>query len=161
MKGLQIRKVELPRTERLLEVSTESDYEDVEEWIPLFSKACEVVDAQFYYTNPLMFVPVDEDEVDLMVELYQNYYLIPPKFYDRMDLDLGVVAVNQIFLEIIGSLATISQGAGLVSKHVEYTDDVFNEQLSSLFALYEQKGLYIIGVLHGSSEKEAAETESV
>ena len=100
------------------------DYEET------LTKAIDIVDAQFYYTNPLMFAILDADaDVSKHARLWGNYYLLDVETWDTVALIDDIFAVNQTFDEIIG--------VGDLSE----LDD-----LNALHALHAQHGMYIIGI---------------
>lgn len=106
-----------------------------------------IVDAQFYYTNPLMYVLIDSVSSDL-ARLYENYYLIPPRLYDSIQLNEDFFAVNGMFIKTIGSLSQLSEESASVKaprEELQYPKDKPSIE-DSLFNLYQQKGLYLVGI---------------
>ena len=141
MKSILIQQIQQPHTKHVLEVCTTQSAFD-EELVSLFSKACEIVDAQFYYTNPLLFVFVDAEDCEEYAQLYDDYFLIPPKLYNTLDLDVEFVAANIRFLENICSLSQIGK---TTTRALEAETPVPNP-FENLFKLYQDKGLYLIGI---------------
>lgn len=148
---LLIYKVEQPKTLNIIEICLLSPQTQQMEHIQsVFSQAVEIVDAQFYYTNPLLFVFVNEAECKDFAELYDGYFFIPPRLYDAIDIAAESIAVNAEFIKQIGSLATISENeARLNPAQDEYNYDPSHESASvfnNIFQLYQEKGLYMIGI---------------
>ena len=147
---LAIRKIYQPHTRHILEVCTSDSEEKLKEFTAAFSEACTIVDAQFYYTNPLLFVFVEpEDCVDYTC-LFDKCFLIPPRFYDTIEIDVECLAVNAAFVKNVGSLSYVSQNAPRLKQpkdefgNSESQDH--NTIFDSLFRVYQEKGLYVIGV---------------
>ena len=148
MNYLSLRQIQQPHTLDILEVCLLNDDIVFETILPIFSKACEIVDAQFYYTNPLLFVLVDESGCIDFAKLFDKYYLIPPKLYNSLELNTECIAVNATFVKRICSLSQFSPetpGLNTPNKTLEVIDETAYS-LTSLFRLYQEKGLYIIGI---------------
>lgn len=142
MKTISIRQIQLPHIEHVMEVCTTLGTFD-ENLLSVFSKACEIVDAQFYYTNPLMFIFVDSEDCETYAQLYDNYFLIPPKLYNSLDLDVECVAVNTVFLEHICSLSQIGKAT---TRSLEKETEKDINSFENIPKLYQDKGLYLIGI---------------
>ena len=91
----------------------------------------EIVGAQFYYSNPFLYLFLNPKE-DLMPhgKLYHNIYLLSPQHWNHLDMQNGIIAVNQAFLDAIGG-----------SK--EFLND-FN--IDTLTQHHNEIGLYLIGI---------------
>lgn len=98
-----------------------------------FQNAIRVVDAQFYYTNPLLFFCVrDISNVDLSDwgQLWGAYYLVNITDIEEVLFKEEIFAVNERFLEQIGNL-----------------DTVMEDENFSFLALHEKHGLYVVAIL--------------
>lgn len=149
IKQLTIKKIEQPYTKHILEIGVADDKFDANVLTPIFSKACTIVDAQFYYTNPLMFVLSTPEQCKEFALLYDNYYLIPPRFYDTIDINLNCLAVNYRFVQDVCSLALLAESEPQLKhsqKELDNPQETPPNRLNSLFDLYQQKGLYVIGI---------------
>ena len=142
--------IEQPYTQHAMEVSSTVGISDIEAIKDIFMTANMIVDAQFYYTNPLMYVFVDEVLPDF-AKLYENYYLIPPRLYDSIDIDYSYFAVNERFIDSISSLLMIS-GKEHVKKELQAPEDQPTSLLDSVFNLYQEHGLYVIAIERNSNE---------
>ena len=143
-----ICKIEQPYTHNMMEIYSTIKNADIEKIKGVFSRANTIVDAQFYYTNPLMYVFVDEISPHY-AKLYENYYLIPPKLYDSMEINDSYVAVNSKFIEKISSLSQLSENNIDMKPNKEpFMDaqDQLDSPTESLFNLHQAYGLYIIGI---------------
>lgn len=145
-----VYKMEQPYTAHIMEVSSTVGASDIASVKDIFMTANMIVDAQFYYTNPLMYVFVDNILPDF-AKLYENYYLIPPRLYDAIDIDYSYFAVNQRFIETISSLLLIS-GKEQLKKALQAPEDQPTSILDSLFNLYQEAGLYLIGIERRENE---------
>ena len=107
-----------------------------------------IVDAQFYYTNPLMYVLIG-DIAPGFACLYDNYYLIPPQLYDAIQLGDDFFAVNESFIKWIGSLSQLSEDSASVKAPKKELQDPNDEPSigDNLFDLYQKQGLYLIGIM--------------
>lgn len=145
---LTIRKLQQPYTKHVMEIGVAGDGTLIDTVSQAFSKACEIVDAQFYYTSPLLFIFLDDVPQDA-AKLYDTYYLLPPKLYDSLDIDTSHLAVNQVFLKHICSLTHLSEDASVKGerKELQAPEDSNAGVMDGLFELYQEYGLYIIGVL--------------
>lgn len=139
-----VYKIEQPYTKHIMEVSSTVGVSDIKSIKYIFCRANMIVDAQFYYTNPLMYVFVDNILPDF-AKLYENYYLIPPRLYDAIDIDESYVAVNERFIETISSLLLISEKEKS-KEALQAPEDQPTYILDSMFTLYQESGLYIIGI---------------
>lgn len=139
-----VYKIEQPYTQHLMEVSSSVGASEIEAVKNIFTQANMIVDAQFYYTNPLMYVFVDNILPDF-AKLYEDYYLIPPRFYDIIDIDESYIAVNECFIETISSLVLLS-GNEQVKKELQAPEDQPTSVIDSLFNLYQEVGFYLIGI---------------
>ena len=84
-----------------------------------------------------------------MLQLYKGLYLIPPKLYDTIELGNGPFAVNSKFIEEIGSLSEMSDNIASpkpLRKELMGPEDQVKSDIESLFRLYQEQGLYIIGI---------------
>ena len=158
---LTIHKIEQPHTLHLLELYVTSATVSVENYLSIFSKADEIVGAQFYYTNPLLYTLVDGQDCADYAQLYGDYFLIPPRFYDAIEMDFEVFAVNDEFIKQFGSFAQHNQErASLKELNDEFTDkapDQGNHDiLDNLFFRYQEKGLYVIGIRKTQGEHQRA-----
>ena len=158
---LIIHKIEQPHTLHLLELYVTNTVANVEKHLSTFSKADEIVGAQFYYTNPLLYVLVDDEACEDYAELFADYFLIPPRFYDAIEMDFEVFAVNDEFIKQFGSLSQHSQErVSLRELNDEYIDkapDQGNHDiLDNLFFRYQEKGLYVIGIRKTQGEHQRA-----
>lgn len=148
-KQMFIYKLSQPHTQHVMEICSTVGAAELSQVKEIFSRANMIVDAQFYYTNPLMYVLIDSVSSDL-ARLYENYYLIPPRFYDAIQLNEDFFAVNEMFVKTIGSLSQLSEESGGLKAPRQELKNPKNEPSieDSLFELYQQKGLYLIGI-HG------------
>ena len=104
-----------------------------------------------------MFIFI-EDAIADAAQLYDNYYLLPPKLYDSLDMDTSYIAVNSVFLKHICSLTQLTEDVGMKGerKELQAPEDSNAGAMDSLFMLYQEHGLYIIGILeetHDVSQK--------
>ena len=146
---LTVRKIEQPYTKHVIEAGVVDDKYDIQEVMPIFSKACMIVDAQFYYTNPLLFVFISEKESENFAQLYDNYYLIPPRFYDTISIEMDCLAINAMFIKHICSLVELAEEEPTLkptTKELQERETSPPNALHSLFALYQEQGLYVIGI---------------
>lgn len=137
-----IQRLEQPYTAHLMEICSTGEVAERAQMQSIFSKANMIVDAQFYYSNPLIYILLSGEVSTHYANLYANYYLLPPKIYDSLTFDTNHIAVNAKFLDDIGSIAD------LLSGHNNRKELELNEGKAdnSLFGLYQSFGLYIIGV---------------
>ena len=159
--SLTICKRQQPHTKDIIEVGIVGDAVSLDAISETFLKACMIVDAQFYYSNPLLFVFI-EDVPSYAAKLYDNYYLLPPKFYDTIDIDTSHIAVNAEFIKHICSLTQLTEDASLKGerKELQAPEDSDPGPLNSLFTLYQEYGLYIIGIQGETDDISKAETEN-
>ncbi len=92
-----------------------------------------------------------EQDCEGCTQLYGDYFLIPPRFYDAMDMDVQMLAVNAEFITQFGSLSQQSpRTSGLKEPNNEFKEKAPKEGnhdiLDSLFFRHQEKGLYIIGI---------------
>ena len=148
--SLTICKLQQPHTKYIMEVGIAGDAMSLDAIKATFLKACMIVDAQFYYSNPLLFVFIEDVPADA-AKLYDTYYLLPPKLYDIIDVDTSHIAVNTVFLKHICSLTQLTEDTSLKGerKELQAPEDSDAGMLNSLFRLYQEQGLYIIGILKG------------
>ena len=128
-----------------------SEIADIDTHKADFEIAINIVDAQFYYTNPLLFVFVKSEECEEFAQLYGDYFLIPPRYYDALDLDTRCIAANFVFIDHICMLSELSKDEPRLKhshKELQEQADTQPNMLNSLFQLYQEKGMYIIGVKH-------------
>ena len=143
-----ICKIEQPYTYNVMEICSTVKNADIEKIKQVFSRANMIVDAQFYYTNPLMYVFVDEISPHY-AQLYENFYLLPPRFYDNMEINDSCLAVNSKFIEKISSLSQLSENSIDMKPNKEPFMDAQDQPdspIESLFNLHQEYGLYIIGI---------------
>lgn len=88
-----------------------------------------IVDAQFYYTNPLFFIFIDD--VSEHACLYDNYYLVDASKWDEIILLHDIFVVNQNFLDDLPPVNLL---------------DNFSNLLPNLKEYHQEFGLYIIGI---------------
>ena len=104
------------------------DFNLIARFTGLFAKADDIVGAQFYYTNPLIYMIV-EGEIEGAC-LYGDYYLLDIESWGEIVLQHPVLAVNQVFLERIGD-----------------PKGLFQEFEMSTFKKYHNiHGMYIVGI---------------
>ena len=158
--SLTICKLQQPHTKYIMEVGIVGDAVSLDAIKATFLKACMIVDAQFYYSNPLLFVFIEDVPADA-AKLYDSYYLLPPKFYDTIDVDTSHIAVNAVFLKHICSLTQLTEDASLKGerKELQAPEDSDAGMLNSLFMLYQEYGLYIIGIQGETDDISEAESE--
>ena len=158
---LTIHKIEQPHTLHLLELYVANAYANVETYLSTFSKADEIIGAQFYYTNPLMYILIDAEDCADYAQLYADYFLIPPRFYDAIGMDFEVFAVNDEFIKQFGSFSQHTQErVPLKELNDEFTDKAADQGnhdiLDNLFFRYQEKGLYVIGIRKKQGEHQRA-----
>lgn len=142
-----IHRIEQPYTFHLMEIWAAKDVL-TDDFVAKFSRANTIVDAQFYYTNPLLYILCDEVPPQY-AQLYEGLYLIPPKVYDTMELGHGPFAVNEKFIEEIGSLPEMSDNIASpkpLRQELMGPEAQVKSDIESLFDLYQEHGLYIIGI---------------
>ena len=152
---LTIRKIQQPHTKHILEICVANDKIDISKIVSDFSRACTIVDAQFYYTNPLLFIFVDPMDCSEFAQLYVDYFLVPPRYYDAIEINTDAIAVNASFIHQICSLNEFSEeDPSLKQTHKEFQENVDTQPspLNSLYQLYQDKGLYIIGIRRKNEE---------
>ena len=145
---MMIYRIEQPHTYHLMEIWATEEVSTVDDIVKKFSRANTIVDAQFYYTNPLLYISCDEVSTEY-AQLYEGLYLIPPKLYDTIEFGNGPLAVNSKFIEEIGSLSEMSDNIASpkpLRQELMGPEDQEPSVLDSLFSLYQEQGLYIIGI---------------
>jgi hypothetical protein len=93
--------------------------------------ALNIVDAQFYYTNPLLFVILKDAsalETSKWSPLWKNYYLTKMDIGMYLDRMHPVMLANQTFIEQVGSIQNI----------IDNLDTV---------RLQHEKGLFVVAIL--------------
>ena len=118
--------IEHPATQHRLEIITES-IDNVIDFTEIFVAADTVVGAQFYYTNPLMYVIVSSD-MERHPQLYGNIHLLRVEDWEFIAHE-PIFAVNQNFIEAIGG----------ITDHYVLDPQTLTEQ-------HEEYGLYLIGI---------------
>ena len=83
------------------------------------------------------------------------------RFYDAIEMDFEVFAVNDEFIKQFGSFAQHSQErASLKELNGEFTDKTpdqgHHDILDNLFFRYQEKGLYVIGIRKTQGEHQRA-----
>ena len=107
----------------------------IDTFLEMFLQADKIIDAQFYYTNPLLYVIIDKIDGDATVKhgsLYDNYYLLNTESWHDIDAKYPVFAVNETFREQVAWTS-------------EKTPNFF--QAENLLQLHHACGLYVIGIL--------------
>lgn len=158
-KQITVYKLEQPYTFHVMEICSIAEISDIEKVKAMFSRANMIVDAQFYYTNPLLYIFLDDGIEKDFAQLYENYYLIPPRFYDSIEINDDYFAVNQTFISKIGSLTQFSEESATVKpprKELQALEDQGDSIHDSYFDLYQSHGLYMIGIRKPKQGKEAA-----
>ena len=128
MKSFMVQTVEHEETNYSLDIVARS-LEDITLYTPLLTQADKVVGAQFYYTNPLVYMLVKKLDEAACARLYGDYYLVNTQLEHDHDFISNVAAVNSVFLEKIGSYR-----------------DVCDELFDNFEDFYNKYGLYLIGI---------------
>lgn len=145
---MMIYRIEQPYTYHLMEIWATKEVSTIDDVMTKFSRANTIVDAQFYYTNPLLYISCDEISPQY-AKLYEGLYLIPPKLYDTIEFGDGPFAVNSKFIKDIGSFQEMSDNIATpkpLRQELMGPEDQEKSVIDSLFNLYQKHGLYIIGV---------------
>lgn len=117
-----------PTTEQHLEICAES-IGLINQWTQVFLDADAIAGAQFYYTNPLMFIPI-AGETERHAPLYGNHlYLLNVEDWGSVTPTHPVFATNQNFIEQIGPITDFS----------DHNPD-------KLLEYHLEHGLYLIGI---------------
>ncbi len=118
-----------PTTEHRLEIFAES-IDLINEWTDSFLDADAIVGAQFYYSNPLLFMPIAGDmDMKRHARLYGNLYLLNIEDWGSVPLAHPVFATNHNFIEQIGPIT-----------------DFYEHDPDTLLEDHLQHGLYLIGI---------------
>ncbi|MDE0087487.1 MAG: hypothetical protein OXU23_17325 [Candidatus Poribacteria bacterium] len=120
--------IEQPSTRHKLKIISES-IEDAIDFTETFVAADNVVGAQFYYTNPILYL-ITVGDIRQHACLYGNLYLLSIEEWEYLEYK-PIFAVNQAFIDRIGSIAD------------SYT---FNPQ--TLIEQHLEHGLYLVGIKH-------------
>ena len=98
-------------------------------------EADKIVGAQFYYTNPLVYVFLSPEKLQADTEkhaaLWGSYHLLNIKSYDKLVPLDNVMGINHVFIEQIGS--------ALLSTKTDI-------DLSDFSAYHNKYGLYMVGI---------------
>lgn len=105
------------------------DAEMISKFTPIFQEADKVIGAQFYYTNPVLYMLIDDLDEDACACMYANYYLINTSGDHSHEFVPGIAAVNYVFLERIGSY---KENASKLGENFE--------------AFRRAHGLYLVGI---------------
>lgn len=117
-----------PTTEHHLEIFAES-IDLINQWTHVFLNADAIAGAQFYYTNPLLFMPI-AGATERHAPLYGDHlYLLNIEDWGSVTPTHPVFATNQNFIEQIGPITNFS-------KH--NPDKLLEHHLNH--------GLYLIGI---------------
>ena len=115
-------------TEHRLEIFAES-IDLINRWTDPFLEADAIVGAQFYYSNPLLFMPITGD-MKRHASLYGNHlYLLNIEDWGLVAPTHPVFATNQNFIEHIGPIT-----------------DFYEHDPDKLFEYHVEHGLYLIGI---------------
>ena len=96
---------------------------------PAFMETDKIVGAQFYYTNPIMYMLVEEFDKRFCARLFGDYYLMGTGDGAKHKLFSGIAAVNSVFLERVGSYASHA-----------------TELAENLNSYQEKYGLHLVGI---------------
>lgn len=107
----------------------------LETWESTIIDADKIIGAQFYYTNPILYLLGAGMDPLASAPLYDNYYLMNISKLQRDQFFPGIVAVNSVFLNQIGKYSEVS---GELSQDIE--------------SYHNQYGLYLVGIDVGASE---------
>ena len=91
----------------------------------------DIVSAQFYYTNPLLYMFLNGN-IEHHACLYDNVYLLNTSLWDEIEVEYPILAVNDLFVKQIGFDTT--------DKFSQLTN------VDTLQIFREQSGLYLIGI---------------
>jgi len=136
----------LPKTHFPFQISADN-IEDIDTRKADIESAINVVDAQFYYTNPLVFA-FAKDSPDINLQdwghLWGNYYLVNIMDLAEFVPTEAILAVNHRFLEQIGQMNLVME------------NDMIDFQ-----ALHEEHGLYVVAIVEGEKIDEKTQAEAV
>ena len=128
MKSMHIQNFIHPQTYHELDIIAE-DPGLIHQFADTLVDADAVIGAQFYYTNPLLFLIV-EGEMNRHAPLYGDYYLLRIEDWLHLELKYPIIAINNLFSEKIGN-----------------PKEIFNTFNMETFREHrEADGLYIIGI---------------
>lgn len=99
------------------------------QWASVFIQADKIIGAQFYYSNPILYLLCENPDPDVHARMYGNLYLIDLDKMDDREFETSIAAVNSVFLTSIGS----------------YSEAV-PKVISNLKEYFDKYGLYIIGI---------------
>lgn len=103
--------------------------EDMAYWAPTIIEADKIVGAQFYYSNPILYLIGEDIDVANAACLYRNIYLININEMDTGQFYDSIAGINAVFLEKIGQYAEVAS------------------QISNNFPSYHATyGLYLVGI---------------
>lgn len=101
----------------------------ISQWTEEFIRADKIVGAQFYYSNPILYLIGQDIDPETCARLYDNLFLMNVDKINPANFDPTITAVNSVFLEKIGSYAEHQRA------------------VSSNFKDYHNKyGLYLVGI---------------
>lgn len=117
--------IEQPATRHRLEIISES-IQLIEQYTETFLSTDDIVDAQFYYSNPLLYLIINDVKDQRC--LYGNLYLLNVEDWEFLTHE-PIFAINQVFAEKID---TIKYSFVLDPQH--------------MIELHQTHGLYLIGI---------------
>lgn len=126
-----------PETDLHLEIVS-NQTEMIDKWSSIFIQSDKIVGAQFYYTNPILYMLMKSADTQNSACLYDNIYLMN---VDKTDVNSSnflrvASAVNHNFLEKIGSYF-----------------DRFDQITANLIEMYHHEyGLYLVGIDVGDQD---------
>lgn len=123
-------------TDLHLEIVSENT-EMIDKWSSVFIQSDKIVGAQFYYTNPILYMLLNETDAQSSC-LYDNIYLMNMENIDpnHPNFIQDASAVNHNFLEQIGS----------------YYDKIDHLSANLLDLYYNEYGLYLVGIAVGNDD---------
>ena len=129
MKSMHIQNFIHPQTHHEMDIIAE-DLALISSFGDRFIQADAVVGAQFYYTNPLLFLLVSDEDVSRHAPLYGDFYLLRVEDWLNIELKYPIIAINDLFSERIGN-----------------TKEIFsNFNMEKFIAHHDSDGLYIVGI---------------
>ena len=103
--------------------------EAMRKYTPIFTQADKIVGAQFYYSNPILYLVASTLDVANCACLYGDYYLVNHTVEHEHDFIADVAAINEVFLKQIGSYR---------EKHTVVASD--------FDTLHDETGLYLVAI---------------